>query len=186
MNLLYLGIILALIPVLNMILRYRFSKRSGEFHLFRKHPTTFYLDWLFVPANLLCVYAIDISWMFMGIILAFGALTFFLLNRAWIKQHKQENNPVYLFDIKTGKMKPSGFVEAAFFIIEFTLGFSMFFSTIKNMFVYLELAMGFAFLIASFFSALKIHNSKKLCAADKYFFILITALLVIKLILTLS
>ena len=158
MNLLIISLVLALIPLINFSLKYHFSSKDKELKLFKNHWFTSYIDWLFVPFNFLWIYTFDLEWNYL-ILFAIISLIFFLaLQHLWIKQHKKERKSVYMFDIKTEKIKKAGYVELLFFTIESTLLLGFLFSTIISQIVYIETAILILFTLAVIPSSIKIHG----------------------------
>lgn len=180
MEKIFFGLLLALIPIINFFFKYYFSKRNKELPLFKKHLTTYYFDWIFLPFNFFLVYTLNLELKNILIIIFLSIISFIFLLLYWIKTHKKERRPVYLFDIKSERIKPAGFIELLFFITQCTLIFSFIFSTLNNSFVYLQLIFLLFFLLTSIFSSIKIHG--KLDKVDGLIALLGLILIIIKFI----
>jgi len=158
MEKIYLAILLAFIPFINFFLKYLFSYRAGELGLFKKHVITYYFDWVFVPFNFLWVYTFNLPFIYLICFALLSLIFFSVLIFLWIDLHKKENRPVYMFDIKSGKIRSAGLVELFFFVFEAVLIFSFLFSSIVDTFVYFEIFILFVFLLLSLFSSFRIHG----------------------------
>lgn len=158
MDLVIVSLLLALIPFINFILKYYFASKNGELQLFKSHITTYCFDWIFVFFNFLWLSVVNISLSKIFILLIISILVFITLNVIWIKAHRREKNKVYLFDINSGKIKPAGYVECLFFIIESVLIAGFIISTIKSGLVYIELIILLIFLLSCITGSIKIHG----------------------------
>ena len=182
MNLLLIGLILAIIPVINFSLKYFFSFRAGELGLFKKHFVTYYADWIFVLFNFLWIFSAKANFKALFLFFIVSIIVFITLNLYWIKLHRKEKRPVYLFDIKSGKIKPAGIIEFIFFIFEATLIAGFVFSNVSSIFVYIESAVLMFFLLLCIPSSIKIHG--RVSTSDMLFVVLGSIVVVGKVLFT--
>lgn len=179
MNPLMLGLVLALIPVFNFILKYYSSIKNKNLKLFRQHFITYRVDWIFVPFNFLWVYTFYTNYKFLWIFALLSLVIFGILGLYWMKLHKNIQKPVYMFDIKTGKIYFAGFVEILFFVFELALILSLIFSNVLNIFVLMEITLLLIFLLLVIPSSIKMHG--RLIFGDALFIAIGLIILIIKL-----
>lgn len=180
MKLIYLGIILAFVPVISFLLKYYLSSKSRELKLFRSHPTCFYDDWLFILLNFLWPYVVNASFAYVLLSFLLSVALYFVITRSWVDEHRKENKPIYNINIKSRKLSPAGFVGLAFFIFESTLLLSFIFSTVNSIFAYIECSVLILFLLAGIPSSIKIHG--KLSKTDLAVTILCIFVIILKII----
>ncbi len=179
MDRLILAMVLAAIPIINWLFKYYFSSILGELNLFKKHVITFYSDLLFIPFNFLLGFCIRFNLKLVFLFFIVSLLLFFYMSSYWIKLHKKEKRPVYLFDIKKNKIKLAGYVELLFFTIEAVIILSFLFSPIRSIWSIFSGSLLIIFLLLCLPSSYKIHG--KIERSDLIFVLAGLIILLIKL-----
>ena len=155
MKLWVLGLILALLPVLNFIIQYFFAKKEKVLRPFNKNLICHSLDFIFIPFNFLLAYTLVFPlqkfWLF--------AIIAFLLNilahcAYWLR-YKRSFRRSYMFTKKPKKMTSSGIIHFIFSTIQTFLVLEFFFFSLTNLYMYFNL-----FILMLFFIGIIIFSSK--------------------------
>jgi hypothetical protein len=84
MKMISLAIILALLPIFSFLLQYFISNRNKKLKYFKELIPVMYLDWIFIPFNILVVYSIEsVSRLVLWIALLTSFITNFSVHRYW-------------------------------------------------------------------------------------------------------
>ncbi|MFH1503385.1 MAG: hypothetical protein ABIE36_01890 [Candidatus Diapherotrites archaeon] len=176
-----IGLILAILPIISWLLQFHLSRKKKELPLFKKHPPTYLLDWLFVPFNFFWIYTIIFNlnaFILLGVV---SLLINYVSAKYYIKQHIKEKRPCHLFNIKNSKSSAAGYVHAIFSVIQSFLILTFLFSGIMNVFVYINSIALFLFLLPILYSSKKIHG--KISGPDRAIFVAGIIILILRLIL---
>jgi hypothetical protein len=158
MNLIWIGIILAILPILNFFLTHYFSSKQGKLKFFKKHLTGFYNDWLFVPFNFLFVFVIAFSLKW-GIVLFFVSLIASLLtHKYYAKMITKENNGSHFYDVASKKWTYSGYLHFIFSTIQTALILMFLIFSIKSYLTYIAGAILIVFLSCMLVASKKMHG----------------------------
>jgi hypothetical protein len=160
MNLILIGIILALLPVLNFFLTYWFSSKQGKLKFFKKHLTGFYNDWLFVPFNFLIVFTIAFSLKWSIALFLISLLLNLLIHKYYAKVIMKENNGSHFYDVALKKWTYSGFAHLVFSTIQTALILMFLAFSVKSYLTYIEGAVLIVFLSCMLVASKKTHNGK--------------------------
>lgn len=160
---LFIGIALGLLPVLSWFIQYFYSIKNNKLKLFKNHPQTYLLDWLFIPFNILWVYTISLDIPLFFIFLGSSISINFFSDKFYKKMHIKENRNIHLFSLKTSKLNTAGYAHAIFSVAQLFLIFSFIFSRVSNIYVYANLIILALFLIPNIYFSKNVHGS-----IDKY------------------
>jgi len=178
MEKIYIGLILALIPVLSWSLQYYLAQKQGILKLFKGHPSVYYLDFIFILFNFSFVFCFVFNKIiFFSSILGAIIGTIFI-HLLWIKVHLNKKLPFYMFDIKTRRFTYAGIWHFFYCIFELTLVFLFLLSSLSNLFAYICLFLIFIFFIGTIPSSKYIHG--KVSMTDIPFFIIGLVIILIK------
>ena len=136
MSKLVLSIIFSLIPLIFWFIQYFLSKKMGILANFKAHFTCYYVDWIFIPINLLFLYSIKINNAFYYLLLI-SIIFNIALHVFWGKIINQTNS--HLFSKKTKKINLMGIFHLIFQILEFCIIISILFFTPISSLILLEL-----------------------------------------------
>ncbi len=162
-----IGILLGSLPVISFFLQRFFSKlERNKKVLFSKFIPVVYLDWLFVPFNLIWPFVVIFNkYILLLFLLVFvGNLVF---SRIWIKVHLKERNPIGLYNLKTKNLTIVGKVHSIYAQIQALLILSFIFFSSQNWISLVSLFFFFLYVCAGPFSSKAIHGNFIL--ADKIF-----------------
>ena len=158
MNLLVLAGIFALAPILNFILVYEFSKKYGTLKQFQNHLSCYYLDWLFLPFNILWVFSVSIlleDFMYILLISMLGSLA---IHYYWITNSIKSGQEGHLLDLGRRTFSPAGVVHALFtgFVVSLFISYLIF--AFEGILSYLVGIIMILFFMGGFVSSKRIHG----------------------------
>ena len=180
MEKIFLGVLLALIPVVNFCLAYYFSKKDYRLHLFKEHWSCYFFDWIFVPFNFFVAFSINIGSVTLSYALLVSVFVSFFIHWFWINIHKREKIDFYMYDLKADRFTRAGIVHFIFFVIELALVSLFFIFSLNDVFSYLALFLIACFFLSTIPSSRHVHGKVK--ESDGVFLFLGLAILAGKLI----
>ncbi len=170
MNLLILAGILALAPILNFVLVYEFSKKYGTLKHFQNHLACYYLDWLFIPFNILWVFSVNILLGDFLSILVLSMLGSLAIHYFWITKSLRSGQEGHILDLEKETFSPAGIVHALFTGLVVSLFLSYLIFAFESILSYLAGLIMVAFFVGGFVSSKRIHG--KIIFSDAIFLVL--------------
>jgi len=172
------GILLALIPVINFCLAYHFSRQEGKLHRFRNHFTFYYADWLFVLFNFLFVFAVrgDYYWAF--VLALFSIVCAFIMNIIWFAHHRKTKNEGHMYNFKTRRLTRAGLTHAIYLPIQLFLIIYFVFFSINNIFSFANLVILLPYFLSYPLTSKRMHG--RFIFTDLFAFVLGLGVLLIK------
>ena len=169
MKLWVLGLILALIPVLNFIIQYFLSKKEKTLKPFKENLICYYLDFIFIPFNFILAYTLVFPLQKLWLFALIAVLINIFFHYAFWVRYEKESQRSYLFKARSKKITLSDAIHAkkmtsagimhfifstiqTFFILEF------FFFSLTNIWMYFNLFILMLFFIGVFIFSSKMHK----------------------------
>ncbi|MCD4759504.1 hypothetical protein K8R33_01295 [archaeon] len=159
-----LSFILALPFLVNWFLQYHFSKKVGELSRFKKHFATFYLDWLFLPFNILWPFVVLVAFNHFLIILLFVFIVNILMHIYWVKTSIVNGKEKSHIFHDRGSLKKAGYTHFIFSTIEASLIISFLIFNASIFWTYISSMLLLFFFLGGIISSKKIHG--KVIALD--------------------
>ena len=182
MNKLILSVGLALVFIILWSFQYYFSKKNGVLDRFKKHTATFYLDWIFLPFNILWPFVVITTFEEFLIILIPVFIIDILIHIYWLKHYisngKEKN---HLFNESKNNITGAGYSHFIFSTIQSSLVFSFFIFSINSFLTYVSYVLLLLFFLGGIVSSKKIHG--KVQTSDLIFIILGIITLIVSFIL---
>lgn len=181
MEKLLISFILIAIPIIYQILTHILTSIRGELHLFKKHPTCYYTDWLFIPFNFLLAYTINANFQIFSMFFLMSLIINWIMHNYWFRIHTKEKKESFMYNIHLKKITPAGIVHFIFQSIQSTLIFIFLIYSTKSTITYIECGILLLFVLSSIPSSKKIHG--KLIPSDLAYFIIASLIILAKIII---
>ena len=180
MEKIFVGILLALLPVINFCLAYHFSRQEGKLHKFRNHFTFYYADWLFVPFNFLFVFAVRVDHYWALVLGLVSIVCSFIMNIIWFAHHRKTKNEGHMYNFKTRRLTRAGLTHAIYLPIQLFLILYFVIFSINNIFSLINLVVLLPYFLSYPLTSKKMHG--KFVFTDLVVFIFGLAVLLVKLL----
>ena len=175
--------LLALIPIIHFVLLFTLSDKTMR-GLLMKNYAVMYLDWLFVPFNLLIASSLNFSWSLFSLFFVVAILLTFFLHWRWQRIH---NKPVEtkLFFSDHG-MTLQGWIHFGFMSVQSAIVLAVFFSPAISSSYFWMLALLLVYCAAFLFIIVFVRKVRLLSKVEAPFILLGFVLIVLRMILLLS
>ena len=175
----WFGILLIILPILNFIIQYYYTRTTKTLDLFKNHWIAYWGDFIFIPINILffamnTVSSLTIGWLFLASIV-FNSIIHrwrWWANKKWIISH--------MFYSTSSKLNPAWITHFIYSVIETTVLMAIIFSHYNaNTF---PLLFGSIIVFSAVLLVGSYHLHKKIVIRDVLVFVALSLALIIKMI----
>lgn len=154
------SLILFLLPFISFYFQRFYSVKNKRLKEFNNHFMVKYIDFSFIPFNVVILYSIIPSFKQLGLVLVISSIFNYFMHRIWAKSNSIGKDNSHFFDKNEDYLNGAGLVHLAFSVIEVSLILLYLISSVDNLFTLLSgvflLFFAVGILVGSYF----IHNKK--------------------------
>jgi hypothetical protein len=153
-----LSFIFGSIVIINFVLQYYFSKENGRLKQFKNHFAGYYLNWLFLPFNILFIYSVDLNFFSIFIVLTLSTIATIISHKYWGKKSLKNLEDGPFFKKGTNNLSKSGKVNSIFSVVQLSLIILFMIHNNGSLLSHLLLLPIVIFLLMGLISSKKIHG----------------------------